>query len=119
VFKDDFPGGLDKEHVCFQNKGSKHYLRLCELLGSDPSLHKVIPLYRGLVAREYGRSVLVEGGSGLVTLLLRCRLGGPLSQIVIAKRRDASRVPRFHGLEPREIGGYRRRVAHCDLLLNH
>jgi hypothetical protein len=43
VFKDDFPGGLDKEHVHFQNKGSKHYLRLCELLGSNPSLHKVIP----------------------------------------------------------------------------
>jgi hypothetical protein len=42
VFKDDFPGGLDKEHIYFQNKGSKHYLRLCELLGSDHSLHNVI-----------------------------------------------------------------------------
>ena len=43
VFKDDFPGGLDKEHIYFQNKGSEHYFRLCELIGSDPSSHKVIP----------------------------------------------------------------------------
>jgi len=40
VFKDDFPSGREKEHIYFQNKGSKHYFRLCELLGSDPSLFR-------------------------------------------------------------------------------
>ena len=43
VFKDAFPGGRKKEHIYFQNKGSRHYLRLSELLRSDPSSHKVIP----------------------------------------------------------------------------
>ena len=43
VFKDDFPGGRNNEHIYFQNQGSKPYLRLCELLSSDPSHHKVIP----------------------------------------------------------------------------
>ena len=43
VFKDDFPGGLGTEHIYFQNKGSKHYFRLCELLGSDPLTHKLVP----------------------------------------------------------------------------
>ncbi len=42
VFKDDFPGGKPYEHVYFQ-KDSKHYLRLCELLGSDPASHRVVP----------------------------------------------------------------------------
>ncbi len=42
VFKDDFPRGKEKEHIYFQS-GSKHYLRLCELLGSDPASHKIIP----------------------------------------------------------------------------
>ena len=42
VFKDDFPGGRTEEHMYFQ-RDSTHYRRLCELLGSDPSLHRVIP----------------------------------------------------------------------------
>src|SRR5208337_4617455 len=77
-----------------------------------------VQIHCGLVASKHRRPVVVERCSGLISLLLRYRLGCLLRQIVIAKCRYRRGVPRLHGLESRKIGGYRCWVARCRLFLN-